>query len=90
MLSKTYEAVLNGDRLEWRGEAPATVRPTRVRVTLVDSVLDETPEEQAARGKAMADILRELAKSNPFKDIADPVAWQREIRKDRPLPGREE
>lgn len=29
--------------------------------------------------------LREL---NPFREIVDPVAWQREIRQDRPLPGR--
>lgn len=30
-----------------------------------------------------------LQADNPYKDIKDPVAWQREIRKDRPLPGRE-
>lgn len=31
----------------------------------------------------------ELQALKPFKDINDPVAWQREIRKDRPLPGRD-
>jgi hypothetical protein len=30
--------------------------------------------------------LREL---NPFREVVDPVAWQREIRQDRPLPGRD-
>lgn len=34
-------------------------------------------------------ILAELQANRAFKDIKDPVAWQREIRKDRPLPGRE-
>ena len=31
-----------------------------------------------------------LAKLGTFADISDPVEWQRQIRKDRPLPGREE
>ena len=34
-------------------------------------------------------LVEELQALKPFKDIKDPVAWQREIRKDRPLPGRE-
>jgi len=29
-----------------------------------------------------------LAKLKTFADIPDPVEWQRQIRKDRPLPGR--
>lgn len=45
-----------------------------------------TPEMLEQRRKAL-ERLREL---NPFRDIEDPVAWQREIRTDRPLPGREE
>jgi hypothetical protein len=44
-----------------------------------------TPEMLERRKAAMA----ELRRLNPFRDIVDPVAWQREIRKDRPLPGRE-
>lgn len=35
------------------------------------------------------EIIAELQKLKPYKDIKDPVAWQREIRKDRPLPGRD-
>ncbi|CAA9406056.1 MAG: hypothetical protein AVDCRST_MAG64-1991 [uncultured Phycisphaerae bacterium] len=87
---QTYEAILNGDRLEWSGGAPKPGRPVRVHVTVIDPTLDETPDERAARGKRMADALRELARSGAFKDITGPVAWQREIRKDRPLPGRED
>lgn len=34
-------------------------------------------------------ILKELQSIGAYKSIGDPVAWQREIRKDRPLPGRE-
>jgi hypothetical protein len=87
---QTYEAILTGDRLEWSGGAPQTDRPVRVHVTVVDPAVDETPEERAERGKQMADALRQLAEMNAFEDISDPVAWQREIRKDRPLPGRED
>jgi hypothetical protein len=33
--------------------------------------------------------LRIIARGGSGKSIADPVAWQREIRADRPLPGRD-
>ncbi len=49
----------------------------------------DSPVADLARGEAMARIMEQLAESNPFSEIDDPVAWQREIRKDRPLPGRE-
>lgn len=41
------------------------------------------------QGQRMAAILQRMADRNALSHIADPVAWQREIRKDRPLPGRE-
>lgn len=43
----------------------------------------------AARGEKMAEALAKLAKVNAFSDIKDPVQWQRDIRRDRVLPGRE-
>jgi hypothetical protein len=44
------------------------------------------PKEQ--RRKCLAEALEQAAVLNPFGDITDPVAWQREQRQDRPLPGR--
>jgi hypothetical protein len=42
-------------------------------------------------GKKVAEIMAEIAaRGTAFQAIKDPVAWQREIRKDRPLPGRDE
>ncbi|MGB8167359.1 MAG: hypothetical protein WCF18_07690 [Chthoniobacteraceae bacterium] len=41
------------------------------------------------RERALA-ALRRLAARGGIGSISDPVAWQREQRKDRPLPGREE
>lgn len=55
--------------------------------------------EQKAQGKTsdispqvrrdrLAAALEQAVALNPFAEIADPVAWQREQRHDRPLPGR--
>ena len=45
---------------------------------------------QAPNGKKIADILNRMAaRESAFSDITDPVEWQRKIRKDRPLPGRD-
>lgn len=50
------------------------------------SVIDS--EDQGRRW--FAEALRKLQALNPFSDIPDPAAWQREVRKDRPLPGRDD
>jgi hypothetical protein len=41
------------------------------------------------QGQRMAAILQRIADRQALSHIVDPVAWQREIREDRPLPGRE-
>lgn len=38
--------------------------------------------------KRIQEILKQLQEIGAYKSIEDPVAWQREIRKDSPLPGR--
>lgn len=48
----------------------------------------ETPPEE--RQRLLAESLDAASRLNPFREIPDPVAWQRQIRRDRPLPGREE
>ena len=52
------------------------------------TVLDQTTDAEA-RGRHMADVLNQLAQIDACSDITDPVAWQREQRKDRSLPTRE-
>jgi hypothetical protein len=83
---RTYTALLRGDRLEWLGEAPEsqTAVPLRVNVTIVEPVA-----EAHTRGPAMAALLEKLAARGTFAAISDPVTWQRELRHDRGLPGRE-
>ena len=82
---RTYEGVLNNNRIEWTGEAPSCLRSLRVHVT----VLEEEAEDEE-QGERMATALSHLAESNAFSRIDDPRAWQRRQRTDRPLPGRKQ
>ncbi len=43
----------------------------------------------AVRKERLRKAFATLTKLGTFADITDPVEWQRQIRKDRPLPGRE-
>lgn len=45
-----------------------------------------TPKKQTPQ--AIKKAIRDLQQVNAYGQLADPVAWQREIRKDRPVPGR--
>ena len=85
---RTYKALLQGNRLEWLEEAPAaqTDAPVSVYVTVLEH---EPASEQQRRGHAMAALLEQLAERHTFAAIPDPVQWQRELRQDRPLLGRE-
>ena len=53
--------------------------------SIIPATTNVAKEQQRQR---LAEALEQLAALNPFSDIADPVAWQREQRQDRPLPGR--
>lgn len=47
-----------------------------------------TPQPKQNRAR-IQELLQQIQEMGVYKDIKDPVTWQREIRKDRPLPGRE-
>ena len=101
-MGKTYEAILTGGQLRWTADAPASDKPVRVAVTVVEPAaeaqgVDGFPAEalmnttilpRAERGRRMRAALDKLAAADAFADIEDPVEWQRDIRRDRPLPGR--
>lgn len=74
---------------------PAWLKPGRARVLMTVEPL--TGPEKPKRLKLTATpemierrmaALEEIRKLNPYRDIIDPVEWRREIREDRPLPGR--
>lgn len=85
-MSHSYRAILRGDRLEWLEASPGSEGPLNVDVIV---------QEQAAIGSArsdggrMAAALEEVAASPVYRKREDPVRWQRIIREDRPLPGRD-
>ena len=85
----TYRAVLIGNRLKWIGDMPEyeSKRPMNVQVRFLE---ERALPREVSRGREMAEILEQLAQSGTFAQITDPVSWQREVRKDRPLPGRED
>ena len=82
-MQRTYTAILHGDRVEWLNGKPEENEPVQVQI----SVLED--ERIPTQGEELARLLGALADKGTFSDIEDPVAWQREQRKDRQLPGRE-
>ena len=76
-----YTGVLMGDRIVWTGGDKPPDGPVRVEI--------EAPTGRADWVAALAALDR-LAASGAPSLPDDPVAWQREVRRDRPLPGREE
>jgi hypothetical protein len=67
--------------------ADLTMRKEFKVVATLTPVLSEAEKKQAHR--AAMEALRSIAERGGL-GIEDPVAWQREIRKDRSLPGRDE
>jgi hypothetical protein len=84
-MGDSYRAILRGNRLEWSDAGPVDLNPEQpVEVTILDE-----PDQTANRRKRMAEALEKLAASDAFSEISDPSEWQREIRRDRRLPGRD-
>jgi hypothetical protein len=82
----TFEAVLKGNRLEWTNGVPQeSDRPLKVYVTL----LDESALSSEERREKLSELLGKIAATNAFNQIKNPVEWQRDLRHDRSLPGRE-
>ncbi len=76
---------------------PSWLKPGRAHVVVVVADSGET-EAVPQRAKPAAtqemiarrmDAMARIRGMDPYRDIEDPVAWQRETRQDRPLPGRE-
>ena len=87
---RTYRAVLRGRVLEWQYEQPLnlpTERPVTVHVTILEEQLTASQPQQ---GQQMAAVLEQLAQLPSTLGTVDAVQWERAIRQERNLPGREE
>ena len=69
-------------RLHLEIDLPPELPAGEAEVTLV-----VTPLRQPNKARAI-EWLRELSNSGGVRSISDPAAWQREVRRERPLPGR--
>jgi hypothetical protein len=81
-VSRSYDAVLEGDHLTWKGRSPRAAEPLDVKVVVPDEGELLTPEERRRRAAA---ALEELAATGGI----DYEAWLAS-RVDPPLAGREE
>ena len=86
-MKRAYKAMLHGDRVEGLDGDPEADGPVEVEITVAAGSIDAPSEEEI---EPVSHLFQALADMGAFADIEDPVAWQREIRKDRPLPGRYE
>lgn len=73
---------------------PAWLKPGRAHVLMTVESVEENPQRQKLTATPEMIARRSLAlekirKLNPYRDITDPLIWQREMREDRPLPGRD-
>lgn len=85
-MRRAYKAALRGDRVEWVDGAPDIDGAVQVFVTLSDGAGSGADQ---AEGKSAFESLQALADLGAFDGIDDPVAWQRELRRDRPMPFRD-
>ena len=94
---KSYEAIYDHGRIKWLGEPPGFKRMRVVLVADDANELEELPETPpAAETQRNGARLVNILSATPTKLLAsiagkygDPLEWQRDQRKDRVLPGRE-
>ena len=84
----TITAILEADA-DGTLHLPVPAELRRGKVKVVATLQAEQGTSDRPTSETALDALRQLRKLGTFRHITDPVAWQREIRKDRPLPGRE-
>lgn len=83
----TYKAILRGNTVIWADDSPVMPLPEQEIEILVTVLVKMPPsaDNHRQRGEKMARCLEKLAKTGGIQGIPDPVAWQRELRKDRAI-----
>lgn len=87
-MKQIYDAIIDGGQVRWVGLAPQASGPMRVRVEV--DVEGSGHEGLRGQGAYVAEAMRRaVAATGGVTSIHDPIAWQREARVDRPMPGRQ-
>lgn len=88
---QTYAATLRDDRIEWGPDGPPKLAPNEAVQVYVTVLPRPVP---TSNGQKLFEIMEAFAaRGGQTSFPTDPdelVEWQREQRKDRPLPGRDE
>ncbi len=87
----TYKAILRGNHVEWCGDVDQRIavdRPVAVHITILEDLV--APVGVESQGERMATALEHLAAIHALAEVSDPAIWEREIRQERVLPGRQE
>ena len=81
----TYRATLREGSLDRGDEGPPPLPPGAVPVQVTILV----PPARATGGPTMSAALEAFAAAGGPTAFGDPIEWQRDVRAERPLPGRE-
>jgi hypothetical protein len=85
---KTYEAIYDHGNVRWL-DTPPDAEGARLLVTVLPSGTVKPAATGVMPAKSLEDALKAVVLLNPYRDAVDPVAWQRDIRNERALPGRD-
>lgn len=87
-MNNVFPATLENGVITW-GPNGAPSLPVNVPVK-IEVVVPTPPSANPYSHLTLRELFEELARLDPFRDIDDPVEYIRELRRDRPLGGREE
>ena len=86
---QTYKAVYQDNKLIWDADVPEEILSDKKPKNVFVLFYDEKENKSEIDKENILEKLNSLANKNTKSSIDDPVAWQREIRKDKVLFGRE-
>lgn len=85
---QTYEAIYDHGNVRWL-DTPPDAEGARLLVTVLSSGAVKPAATGVMQPKSLEDALKAVVLLNPYRDVVDPVTWQRDIRNERALPGRD-
>jgi hypothetical protein len=68
---------------------PPELRAGKIRVEATLEAVTAPPANEEERRARLREAMRRIRERDPFRSIADPVAWQRAMREDVTLPERD-
>lgn len=86
---RSYEVIYENGQISWLNGKPKITRGKAI-IVIEEDESEQRTENNEPNGKRLAEIFEELAANNAAASFGDPMEWQKETRRDRVLPGRED